>query len=82
MLCVSTRNEFQDDPENRIVRPFQVYKGYDLRELPHTSKAARPKVSHAHTHTHRHRVENQCVCVCGVCRGLSECVFSWCRTLP
>ncbi|CEM02703.1 unnamed protein product [Vitrella brassicaformis CCMP3155] len=37
-------NEFQDDPENRIVRPFQVYKGYDLRELPHTSKAARPKL--------------------------------------
>lgn len=25
-------NEFLDDPENRIVRPRQVYKGYDTRE--------------------------------------------------
>lgn len=24
-------NEFLDDPENRIVRPRQVYKGYDTR---------------------------------------------------
>lgn len=27
-------NEFLDDPENKIARPFQVYLGYDFRKVP------------------------------------------------
>jgi len=27
-------NEFTDDPENRIVRPFQVYVGSGVRDYP------------------------------------------------
>merc|ERR1712139_338654 len=26
-------SEWIDDPENRIYRPFQVYKGYEVRDL-------------------------------------------------
>merc|ERR1719265_1888445 len=27
-------SEWIDDPENRIYRPFQVYKGFDSRDFP------------------------------------------------
>ena len=33
-------SEFLDDPENRIARPFQVYKGYDLRSFDDAEKAS------------------------------------------
>eukprot|EP00745_Piridium_sociabile_P007814 TRINITY_DN152535_c0_g1_i3.p1 TRINITY_DN152535_c0_g1~~TRINITY_DN152535_c0_g1_i3.p1 ORF type:complete len:256 (-),score=21.83 TRINITY_DN152535_c0_g1_i3:134-901(-) len=37
-------NEFQDDPQNRIVRPFQIYKGPDQRTFP-SNRPETPLVS-------------------------------------
>eukprot|EP00388_Colpodella_angusta_P000752 GDKJ01002608.1.p1 GENE.GDKJ01002608.1~~GDKJ01002608.1.p1 ORF type:complete len:482 (-),score=102.35 GDKJ01002608.1:448-1893(-) len=35
-------NEFLDDPDNKIARPFQIYLGHDFRKVPAT-KAERQK---------------------------------------
>eukprot|EP00820_Chromera_velia_P016773 Cvel_26263.t1-p1 / transcript=Cvel_26263.t1 / gene=Cvel_26263 / organism=Chromera_velia_CCMP2878 / gene_product=Citrate synthase, peroxisomal, putative / transcript_product=Citrate synthase, peroxisomal, putative / location=Cvel_scaffold3098:9177-20022(-) / protein_length=415 / sequence_SO=supercontig / SO=protein_coding / is_pseudo=false len=38
-------NEFLDDPDNKIVRPFQVYKGSGLRNFPSGDLKYHPKLT-------------------------------------